>query len=140
MRVFLHFSFYGLCLCGLGLVSPLSLRIAPLDILQVNYEPYLRPGFYGLPTLDLKSLNFSDIVNKTHTAITLENEHIRVVILPEIAIVIAKPVHFLRRRCCSVARRQASPLARRGAGGTQNRRRSRRGCARAAWLDVPLGR
>ena len=83
MRVFLHFSFYGLCLCGLGLVSPLSLRIAPLDILQVNYEPYLRPGFYGLPTLDLKSLNFSDIVNKTHTAITLENEHIRVVILPE---------------------------------------------------------
>jgi len=81
MRVFLFFSLYGLCLCGL--VKPLSLRVAPLVIPQVNYEPYLRPGFYGLPTLDLKSLNLSDIINKTHTAITFENEHIRVVILPE---------------------------------------------------------
>jgi hypothetical protein len=62
---------------------PFSLRVAPLGIPQVDYEPYLRPGYYGLPTLDLKSVNFSHVINKTHTSVTLENEHLHVVILPE---------------------------------------------------------
>ena len=59
------------------LSSSVSLKIGPLDIPQVDYEPYLRPGFYNLPDLDLKSVNFSRIVNKTHVS-AFENEQLRV--------------------------------------------------------------
>ena len=31
----------------------------------------------------MKSVNFSRIVNKTHVSVTLENEHLRVIVLPE---------------------------------------------------------
>ena len=80
----MHCVFLLLSLCFLiSSCSPLSLKTGPLDIPQVDYEPFLRPGFYNLPELDLKSVNFSRIVNKTHVSVTLENEHLRVIVLPE---------------------------------------------------------
>ena len=60
----------------------LALRVSNLTIPQVDYEPLLTPGFHGMPTLNLSAVNYSRIVNKTHAAIELESERLKVTLLP----------------------------------------------------------
>ena len=65
-----------------SVLGALSLRATTLDIPQVDYEPYLRPGFLGMPTLNLSTVDYTKVVSKTHEVIVLDNDHLHVVILP----------------------------------------------------------
>ena len=65
---------------------PPSVRVTctvqPLPIPQVDYEPLLRPGAHGMPTLNLSLVNYSRTVVKTHQAVVMESEFVKVVLLP----------------------------------------------------------
>ena len=50
---------------------------------QVNLDRATSRDNLGYPFLRTERVDFSDITNKTHKAFTLENEYIRVMILPE---------------------------------------------------------
>ena len=49
----------------------LSLGVINITIPQVDYEQYLSPGFFGMPALDLKKVNYSKIIAKMHTAVVM---------------------------------------------------------------------
>ena len=65
-----------------ALALPLSLRASTRSIVQVDYEPYLRPGYFGMPTLNLSAVDYSRHVSKQHDVVTLESDFVRVTLLP----------------------------------------------------------
>ena len=66
-----------------GAAGSLRLTQTQITILQVDYEPALHMGADGLPRLDLKVVAWDRVVERTHTAVILESEYLRVTLLPE---------------------------------------------------------
>ena len=90
---------YVLLLANLtfGSTNAYSLKIEPLIIPQIDYEHLLnRSGPYGLPHLNVSQVDYHSRINKTHTSIIMENEYIKVVLLPamgRVYRVVYKPTH-----------------------------------------------
>ena len=71
----------ALALC-VAQAAHLSLRAERLIIQQVDYEPYLRPGFHGMPSLNLSAIDYKQHIPKTHTVIVMESDAVKVTLLP----------------------------------------------------------
>ena len=50
---------------------------------RVDYERFLKPGFLGMPALNLTEVDMNATVAKSHRSVVMENEFVRVVVLPE---------------------------------------------------------
>eukprot|EP01051_Picozoa_sp_SAG22_P013849 SAG22_NODE_1605_length_4014_cov_1.785696_3_plen_451_part_01 len=59
-----------------------SVKTVELPIPQVDYEPLLRKGFFGMPTLNLSEVKYNRTVVKVHKAVVMESDHVKVVLLP----------------------------------------------------------
>jgi len=71
----------ALALC-VAQAAHLSLRAERLTIQQVDYEAYLRPGYLGIPTLNLSAVDYTRHVAKQHDAVIMESDSVRVTLLP----------------------------------------------------------
>jgi hypothetical protein len=68
---------------GDAAASDLQLTQTQITIPQIDYEPALRTGDDGLPRLDLPSVIWDRVVERSHQAVILESRYVRVTLLPE---------------------------------------------------------
>ena len=63
--------------------STTRITLTPLVLPQIDYEPHLYPCLDHMPCLNLSAVNKHSVVQRSHNSVVLENEYLRVVILPE---------------------------------------------------------